>query len=158
MENPFLVEYDTPFASVPFNKIKGQDYENGVICGIEEAKREIDQIVCCKDLPTFENTILALEKSGSVLRRVTDVFFNIKANEEKLLEYTIKATNLALGTYSLGFSVGLGNAQEGETNFDVVHHVLSFDITRISFENNTFFMKWEKSWGYVRFNATMREL
>ena len=77
MENPFLVEYDTPFASVPFNKIKGQDYENGVICGIEEAKREIDQIVCCKDLPTFENTILALEKSGSVLRRVTDVFFNI---------------------------------------------------------------------------------
>ena len=77
MENPFLVEYDTPFASVPFNKIKGQDYEIGVICGIEEAKREIDQIVCCKDLPTFENTILALEKSGSILRRVTDVFFNI---------------------------------------------------------------------------------
>ena len=88
----------------------------------------------------------------------SDAFFHISANEEKMLEYTLKNTNLALGTYSLAFSVGQGNAQEGETNYDVVHHLLSFDIDRISHKENKHFMKWDKSWGYICFHAIMREL
>lgn len=88
----------------------------------------------------------------------SDAFFNIKANEEKMLEYTLYKTNLALGTYSLAFSVGLGNTQEGETNYDVVRHVLSFDIDRISNALSKHFVKWEKSWGNICFQARMKEL
>jgi len=88
----------------------------------------------------------------------SDAFFSIKEGESKLLEYTIHKTSLALGTYSLAFSVGMGNAKEGETNYDVIHHVLSFDIDRISKSGNEFFAKWDKGWGNMIFEASMREL
>ena len=88
----------------------------------------------------------------------SNAFFDIKAGEEKMLEYTLCNHNLAMGTYSLAFSVGTGNAQEGETNFDVVHHVLSFDIDRISNTDSKHFMKWDRGWGNICFQATMKEL
>ena len=88
----------------------------------------------------------------------SDAFFDIKSGEEKLLEYTLCNHNLAMGTYSLAFSVGTGNAQEGETNFDVVHHVLSFDIDRISNEGSRHFVKWDRGWGNICFKALMKEL
>lgn len=88
----------------------------------------------------------------------SDAFFPIKKGQEKLLEYNIKSTNLALGSYSFAFSVGMGNAKEGETNYDVVHHVLSFEIDKLSQNNEEFFAKWDKSWGNMRFFATMREM
>ena len=88
----------------------------------------------------------------------SDAFFDIKSGEEKLLEYTLCNHNLAMGTYSLAFSVGTGNAQEGETNFDVVHHVLSFDIDRISNEGSRHFVKWDRGWGSICFKASMKEL
>ena len=70
----------------------------------------------------------------------------------------MKNTHLAQGTYSLAFSVGTGNAQEGETNYDVLHHVLSFDIDRLSYIDNLHFAKWDKSWGNICFQATMKEI
>ena len=85
-------------------------------------------------------------------------FFDIRSNEEKLLEYTLYNHNLAMGTYSLAFSVGTGNAQEGETNFDVVHHVLSFDVDRISNKDSRHFIKWDRCWGNICFQAKMKEL
>ena len=75
----------------------------------------------------------------------SDAFFKLNAGEIKELEYTLHRPNLALGSYSLAFSVGMGNAQTGETNLDVVHHVLTFDIDRMSKEENKFFVKWDKS-------------
>ena len=88
----------------------------------------------------------------------SDAFFKLKVGELKLLEYTLHRPNLALGSYSLAFSVGMGNAQTGETNLDVVHHVLTFDIDRMSKDENKFFVKWDKSWGTMRFEASMKEI
>ena len=88
----------------------------------------------------------------------SESYFSIEKGEEKNIEYVIHKTNLAMGTYALSFSVGMGNAKEGETNLEVVHHALSFDIDRISREKNLFFAKWDKSWGTFIFDATMREL
>ena len=88
----------------------------------------------------------------------SDAFFKIRAGETKTLEYVFKRPNLALGSYSLAFAVGMGNAEKGETNLDVLHHVLSFDIDRISRKENKFFVKWDKSWGVMRFEAEMKEL
>ena len=88
----------------------------------------------------------------------SDAFFKIDAGEEKLLEYTIKKSNLALGSYSMAFSVGMGNAAEGETNLDVVHHVLTFEIDKLSINKDLYFIKWDSSWGVMRFEAEMKEL
>lgn len=88
----------------------------------------------------------------------SDAFFKIGAGEEKLLEYTIKRPNLALGSYSIAFSVGMGNAAEGETNLDVIHHVLTFEIDKLSKDKELYFVKWDSSWGVMRFEAEMREL
>ena len=89
----------------------------------------------------------------------SNAFFKIKTGETKLLEYTIKRPNLGLGTYCVAFSVGMGNAQTGETNFDVVHQVLSFDIDKMSKENDSYFVKWDsRGWGAICLQATMKEL
>ena len=88
----------------------------------------------------------------------SNAFFKIRSGETKTLEYVLRKPNLALGTYNIAFSVGMGNAEVGETNLDVVHQVLSFDIDKMSKDNNTYFMKWDKGWGYMRFEADMKEL
>ena len=89
----------------------------------------------------------------------SNAFFKIGADEVKLLEYTLKRPNLGLGSYSLAFSVGMGNAQTGETNFDVVHQVLTFDIDKMSKDKDLYFVKWDSnSWGTIRFDAEMKEL
>ena len=74
--NPFLSQYTTPHESVPFDKINISDYEDAMLYGIEEENKEIANIISNTEAPTFDNTILALEKSGNTLRKVTDVFFN----------------------------------------------------------------------------------
>lgn len=86
----------------------------------------------------------------------SDSFFAIKNGESKLLELTLHSTNLALGTYFLAFSVGMGNATKGEVNLDVIHRVLSFEIDRIT--ENRFYVKWDKGWGYIRFDGSIKEI
>jgi hypothetical protein len=60
---------------------------------------------------------------------------------------------LVADIYTLSFSVGTGNATEGETNFDVVQNVLSFEIDRINASENRYFAKWNSNWGNVFFNT-----
>ncbi|MGQ9618165.1 MAG: M3 family metallopeptidase [Candidatus Aminicenantia bacterium] len=73
-ENPFLKEFNTPFGVPPFHQIKEEHFLPAIKAGIELHKREIESIVNNPEEPTFENTIESLEKSGSLLRRVSDVF------------------------------------------------------------------------------------
>jgi peptidyl-dipeptidase Dcp len=78
--NPFFVEkYDTPFEVPPFHLIKTEHYLEAFREGIIRQKAEIEAIVSNKELPTFENTLLALENSGSILNRVSSVFYNINS-------------------------------------------------------------------------------
>ena len=79
--NPFFETYDTPFGTIPFDKIKINHYVPAVLKGIEEAKAEVDTLVNNIDTPTFENTILALENSGETLTKVTSAFFNLNSAE-----------------------------------------------------------------------------
>ncbi len=72
---------------------------------------------------------------------------------EKKIRYTIKSPRLVADIYTLSFSVGTGNATEGETNFDVVQNVLSFEIDRINASENRYFAKWNSNWGNVFFNT-----
>jgi peptidyl-dipeptidase Dcp len=74
-ENPLLSEFDTPFQVPPFDKIKEEYYLPAFKEGMEQQNMEIEAIINNPESPTFENTIEALESSGSLLRRVGNVFY-----------------------------------------------------------------------------------
>ena len=69
--------YTTPYGAPPFDKIKVEHYMPAFLEGMAQQKAEIDAIVNNTEAPTFANTIEALEYSGSLLDKVTYVFFNV---------------------------------------------------------------------------------
>ena len=80
-ENPFFSEYQTPFQVPPFDKIDTSDYMPAFMEGIAQHNAEIDSIIQNQASPDFENTILALDKSGKLLTRVSKVFYNLNEAE-----------------------------------------------------------------------------
>ena len=72
--NPFAHESTLPFQAPPFDKIKDADYQPAMEAGMAEQRAEMEKIADNKDAPTFENTIVAMEKTGSLLQRVGQVF------------------------------------------------------------------------------------
>ena len=75
--NPLLQKSTLPFGAPDFSKIKTSDYLPAIQTAIQQQREEIDAILANKKKPTFENTILALEKSGVLLDRVTSIFFGL---------------------------------------------------------------------------------
>ncbi|MCB9208586.1 MAG: M3 family metallopeptidase [Ignavibacteriales bacterium] len=72
--NPFLTEWNTPFGTPPFDKIKTEHYLPAFEAGMKEQMSEIDAIIKNNDEPNFENTIVALDQTGSLLNKVQRVF------------------------------------------------------------------------------------
>lgn len=79
--NPFFTEFHTPHQTVPFHLIKMEHFEPAIQAGMDAHNQEIDAIVNEPGNPTFDNTIVALEKSGALLDRVTTVFGNLLSAE-----------------------------------------------------------------------------
>ena len=75
--NPLLAEWETPHATPPFDKISVSDYEPAFETAIAVSRAEVDAIINNPAKPTFKNTILALEKQGELLDRISSVFFNM---------------------------------------------------------------------------------
>ena len=75
--NPFFKDYDTPYQIPPFEKIKEAHYMPAFNQGMKEQLDEIDSITSNFELPTFENTIVELERTGKTLNKVSNVFFNL---------------------------------------------------------------------------------
>jgi peptidyl-dipeptidase Dcp len=83
-DNILMTEFNTPFGTVPFDKIKTEDYIPAFKNAIEKAKSEIDLITKDNAEATFENTIEALEYSTIWISRLASTFFNINsANTNK---------------------------------------------------------------------------
>ncbi len=76
-DNPLLMKWDTPYQTPPFDKIKIEDYLPAFKEAIEMAKKEVATIANVKTLPTFENTIAALDRAGEMVNRISGVFFNL---------------------------------------------------------------------------------
>ena len=76
-QNPLLQKSELPFGAPDFSKIQDTDYLPAIEEAIRQNRAEINQIVTNTATPTFENTILALEKSGLLLDRVTNIFFGL---------------------------------------------------------------------------------
>lgn len=80
-DNPFFSHYDTPHETVPFDRIRIEHYEPAFDEGIRRRREEIDRIAGNPEAPTFDNTIVALERSGEMLEKVSSVFFNLLSAE-----------------------------------------------------------------------------
>ncbi|XOV78663.1 MAG: M3 family metallopeptidase [Aestuariibacter sp.] len=80
-ENPFFSEWATPYGVAPFDKIKEEHYLPAFEKAIAEQQAEVLAIVENTETPTFENTIVALEKAGALLSRVSTVFYALRGTD-----------------------------------------------------------------------------
>lgn len=78
--NPFFTEYDTPYQIPPFKKIKDAHYMPAFNQGMKEQLEEIASITNNLESPSFENTIVELERTGKTLDKVSNVFFNLNSS------------------------------------------------------------------------------
>ncbi|HEX7815725.1 peptidyl-dipeptidase Dcp [Dyella sp.] len=85
--NPFYNASTLPFMAPPFDKIKETDYQPAAEEGMRQHLAEIDKIANNPEAPTFENTIVAMEKSGAMLTRVLQAFSAVTgANTSDVLQ------------------------------------------------------------------------
>jgi peptidyl-dipeptidase Dcp len=75
--NPFFDEYTTPFEVPDFERIKPEHFLPAFTEGMKQQSDEIDAITSNTEQPTFLNTIAAKDRSGSLLNRVSSVFYNL---------------------------------------------------------------------------------
>lgn len=90
----FATPFNTVHQTAPFSRIHNADYEPAIDRGIAKAKAEIQAIADNPEAPTFENTIVALDRSGKDLSRVLNVFYPIlSANaDDELMEISMRVT------------------------------------------------------------------
>lgn len=93
----FATEHNTP----PFSLLGNADYEPAISAGIEKARKELAAIASNPEAPTFENTIVALDRAGRDLDRVLNVFFNLLSadTDDEMMEISLRVTP-ALADYS----------------------------------------------------------
>jgi len=84
--NPFYAASTLPFQAPPFDKVKDTDYQPAMEAGMAEQVKEVEAIANDPAPPTFENTLVALEKSGELYSRVSQVFDGVsQANSNDTL-------------------------------------------------------------------------
>src|ERR1700758_2677290 len=96
--NPFYAPSTLPFQAPPFDKIKDSDYQPAIEAGMAQQIKEVEAIAKNTEPPTFENTFVALERSGRLLSRVMAVFGGVtgaNTNPELQKVQTIEAPKLA---------------------------------------------------------------
>jgi peptidyl-dipeptidase Dcp len=75
-DNPFLSPSPLPFRMPPFAEIRDEHYREAFDAGMAQQLKEVGAITAVRSMPTFENTMLPLERSGQLLDRVATVFYN----------------------------------------------------------------------------------
>lgn len=81
MGNPFLTGWDTPFGVPPFDRIKPEHFKPAFEQGMAEQRAEIESIIDNPKAPSFDNVILALDRSGRLLEEVSRVFSALTSAE-----------------------------------------------------------------------------
>lgn len=100
-QNPFLIEWNTPHGTIPFELIKVEHYIPAIDIALKEARAEVDAIINNPEEPSFENTILALELSGKLLSKVSSVMYNLSStltNPE--LQQTLREVSPKMSEFS----------------------------------------------------------
>lgn len=94
--NPLITGSNAPYGTLPFSSLTAPDYEEGIKEGMKIQNQEIDAICNQRSVPTFENTIVALDRSGEVLSRSVAALSNVEhaTGNESLMETMAKVTPL----------------------------------------------------------------
>ena len=115
--NPFFTDYDAPYQIPPFDEVKEDHYMPAFERGMKEQLEEIDQIANNPEQPTFENTLVELERTGKTLSKVADVFFNLlSSNTNELMDKIAAEVSPKLSAHSDAISLN-------KKLFDRVHAV-----------------------------------
>lgn len=86
-DNPFFTKSSLPYQAPDFDKIKDEHYQPAFDFGLQQQLAEIELITKNAEAATFENTVLALENSGKVLKRAQIIFYNMtSANTNDALQ------------------------------------------------------------------------
>ncbi|GAA2578254.1 M3 family metallopeptidase [Dactylosporangium fulvum] len=80
-DNPFAAPSELPYQLPPFDRIESGHYLPAFERGMAEQRAEVDVIAADPEPPTFENTLVALERSGRILQRVSAAFFNVTSSD-----------------------------------------------------------------------------
>lgn len=88
--NPLISEWNTPFQMPPFGEITDADFAPAFDEAFERARDEVERISSNRDLPTFANTIEALEQGSDLLDRVGSVFFNLASADTNAVREEIQ--------------------------------------------------------------------
>ncbi|WAL69176.1 M3 family metallopeptidase [Amycolatopsis cynarae] len=80
-DNPFAAPSELPYALPPFDRIADEHFEPAFEVGLAEHAAEIESIATNPEPPSFDNTIVAMERSGRLLGRVSAVFFNLTSSD-----------------------------------------------------------------------------
>ena len=75
--NPLISPWQTPFQTPPFNLIKSEHYMPAFQHALQVARQEVLTIANNPEKPSFDNTLTALDRSGELLSRISDIFFNL---------------------------------------------------------------------------------
>jgi peptidyl-dipeptidase Dcp len=78
-DNPFLAESSLPYHIPPFDKIKDEHFVPAIEAGMREELKEVEAVANNSEKPTFDNTIVALERTGRLLDRAERTFSNLNA-------------------------------------------------------------------------------
>ncbi|MFD0363439.1 M3 family metallopeptidase [Nocardia sp. GCM10030253] len=89
--NPFFDRSTLPYQLPPFAEIGEEHYRPAFECGMVEQLAEIAAITSVDEEPTFADTVVALERSGELLTRVANVFFNIAGSDSSAATDAIEA-------------------------------------------------------------------
>ena len=118
--NPFFAPSVLPYQLPPFSEIRDEHYRPAFLRGFEEHLAEVRAITAQADLPTFENTMIPLEKGGQVLQRVAEAFYNKSSSDSN------DTTN------ALEEEIALLEAEaKGETGSEELHRfILTFSDRR----------------------------
>lgn len=107
--NPFFGEYSTVHGTVPFDLVSNKYYEEAIDRGMALQNEEIDAIVNQRSFPDFENTIVALERTGADLNRVLNVFYPLLSalSDDEMMEISLRVS-AKLSAHSTGISLNEG--------------------------------------------------
>lgn len=107
--NPLITGSDAPFGTMPLSKLSAADFEEAVLEGIKLQNQEIDAIVNQRSIPTFENTIVALDRSGEVLNRSMLALSNLEsATGDTLLMNALVRVTPAVSQHSTNMMLNEG--------------------------------------------------
>src|SRR5207249_2277085 len=100
VDNPLLKESALPYHYPPFDKIKDAHFVPAIEAGMREQLKEVALVANNSEIPTFENTVVALERTGRLLDRAEQTFSNLNACNTNP---TLKKINAELATLQTQF-------------------------------------------------------